>query len=320
MPFADERVRASLARDQTHARALVGSPSSSRAAGAVPSALDVRARVFEFSPAFERYVRLGAIEHPPALSTLPRFIADVRSAPTFDAVGACRELATAYACARASSRAPPSERIADERARARAMMLLRGNIKWAWARESTARGARMSAEERYEDAEACFARALELDPRHARAFVARGQMRARRREFAKANEDFERALAIDAGDERTKALQEATRARAREIEDERRARASENASASAAMDVDALRERLINPPRGLDALRRASGGERYELELEDASERRRGEKRRKGVKSSKSEKRRRKEKKRKKSSKTSRRDASSSSSSSSSLS
>ena len=92
------------------------------------------------------------------------------------------------------------EALRDEAARAGAMETLRADVRRGWAKESTCRGALATKAERYEDAERCFAQAIELDPTSVRAYVARGACRANQRRYAEAMADFDKALSVDAGE------------------------------------------------------------------------------------------------------------------------
>ena len=97
-----------------------------------------------------------------------------------------------------------------ERARAR--------VRWGWAKESALRGALATKAERWEEAERCFAQALELDPEHVRAYAARGACYANRRMYAEAIRDFDRALKIDPNDGAAKAYKAAVEEKARRLE------------------------------------------------------------------------------------------------------
>ena len=326
----DARVRAAIDARGERARALIGDPArrqSGVASHETRGANDANA-IFPGAP------------------TNDAFVDALRADARFHAVGALGARAAAFACAPAVSRVDPSvnavARLRDECARATAQTRVRGYIKWAWARESVCRGCRATRAERYDEAETCFAQALELDPNHARAYAARGASRANRRKYAAAMEDFDRALSIDGDDARAKAYRDAVGAKMRKIEDERRGRDREFGSGTSGRvveeDVNALRARVLNPARGLEVLRRGDGAKTYDLELGDGDGERDGDgdgdARSSRKKKTDKEKRRRRRKRdsrkddsyrrskrddkrrRKKSSKSSRRDASSSSSSS----
>ena len=260
----DARVRCAIDARGERARALIGDPArrQSGVASRETRANDSRANaaaIFAGAP------------------TNDAFVDALRADARFHAVGALGARAAAFACAPAVSRVDPSvnavARLRDECARATAQTRVRGYIKWAWARESVCRGCRATRAERYDEAETCFAQALELDPNHARAYAARGASRANRRKYAAAMEDFDRALSIDGDDARAKAYRDAVGAKMRKIEDERRGRDREFGSGTSGRvveeDVNALRARVLNPARGLEVLRRGEGAKTYDLELGD---------------------------------------------------
>ena len=247
------------------------------------------------------------------------FVADARASRGFGVGGAARTLCDAHGAARAVTRvaipdARSAERVRDEMARAKIMERARARVRWGWAKESALRGALATKAERWEEAERCFAQALELDPEHVRAYAARGACYANRRMYAEAIRDFDRALKIDPNDGAAKAYKAAVEEKARRLE---RARSGANVGARATTeDLDSLRARVLNPARGLDALSRSHGATKtYEMELGDDDDgvdaRSRRERKRKKERKKERKKRKKREKKR------SRRDDSSSSSSSS---
>ena len=326
MTTVDARVRDAIAARGDRARALIGNPTLDKL-----SACATTTTAADDDDIFYARDASTSGAPPPTVS----FVDALRARARFESVGALRACAAAFACAASVSRADPSldapERLRDEHARAKALTRMRGHVKWAWARESACRGARATRAERYDEAETCFAQALELDPKHARAYACRGACRANQRKYAAAMEDFDRALRIDGTDARAKAYRDAVDAKMRKIEDERRGGGERREAASGRAvqeDVNALRARVLNPARGLEVLRRGEGAKTYDLELgggEDSSGERSKkktdkEKRRKRHKrdSRKDDHRRnnKKDKRRKRTSKSSRRGASSSSSSS----
>jgi len=256
------------------------------------------------------------------------FEARVRASAAYARAGsATRLLCDAAGTSRSVTRVKnPSVRdldaLRDETARARAMEALRADVRRGWAKESACRGALATKAERYDEAERCFAQAIELDPMSVRAYVARGACRANQRKYAEAMADFDKALSVDADDATAKSYRAAVEDKMRRV---RRARGASvarqrgDAEPSNEEDVERLRARVLNPARGLDALaRRDAATKTYELELDDdddddADAGRRDRKRKK----EKSRKKDRRDRKERKDRKRSRRERSSRSSSSS---
>ena len=169
--------------------------------------------------------------------------------------------------------------------------------------------------ERYEDAERCFAQAIELDPTSVRAYVARGACRANQRRYAEAMADFDKALSVDADDAMAKSYRAAVEdkmlrvARARGASG---ARAVDGTTPSKEEDVERLRARVLNPARGLDALAlRGAETKTYELELDDDDDDADAERRDRKRKKEKSRKKDRRDRKERKDRKRSRRERSS---------
>ena len=266
---------------------------------------------------FERHAEARARGAP---ST---FVASVRASRALGAGGAVRALCDAHGVARTTrgvgdGDARSAARTRDEMRRAAIMARAKAKARVGWARASATAGALATRAERWDEAERCFARALELDPRHVRAYAARGACRANRGMYAEAMRDVDAALAIDPSDAAARALGAAVEEKTRRLE---RARSGADVGKRGeAEDLDGLRARVLNPARGLDALSRPRGATKtYEMELgddddddDDGDARRRRERKRK--KESKKERKKRKKKREKK---RSRRDDSSSSSSSS---
>ena len=229
---------------------------------------------------------------------------------------------------RVNPRLTSTRRIRDEAGRAKAMGEIRGNCKWAWAKESACQGALATRAERYEEAEKCFEQAIGLDPKHVRAYVGRGACYANQRKYAVALKDFDRALEIVPDDARATSYKAAVTEKMEKVSRARDDWSTRGGPAARKEDVDSLRARVLNPARGLEALRRGETTTKsYDLELgddddddskdrrSDGKRKRHKEKRRK--KDRKSDRRgRRDHKSSRKSSKRSRRDESSSSSSS----
>ena len=217
------------------------------------------------------------------------------------------------------------EALRDEAARARAMETLRADVRRGWAKESACRGALATKAERYEDAERCFAQAIELDPTSVRAYVARGACRANQRRYAEAMADFDKALSVDADDAMAKSYRAAVEDKMRRVGRARGAsgaRAVDGTTPSKEEDVERLRARVLNPARGLDALAlRGAETKTYELELDDddddadAERRDRKRKKEKNRKKDRRDRKERKDRKRSRRERSSRRNDSSSSSS-----
>jgi tetratricopeptide (TPR) repeat protein len=148
---------------------------------------------------------------------------------------------------------------------------IRGNVKWAWAKEATCQGALATRVERYEEAEKCFEQAIGLDPNHVRAFVGRGACYANQRKYAKAVEDFNVALRLDPTDARAASYKAAVEEKMEKIERVKESQSWAKGCVKEADvgDLDSLRARVLNPARGLETLRRGVDGKLYDLELGD---------------------------------------------------
>lgn len=261
------------------------------------------------------------------------YVERLRASATFAADATARLMCAAFGAHGSISRVNPrltsTRRIRDEAGRAKAMGEIRGNCKWAWAKESACQGALATRAERYEEAEKCFEQALGLDPKHVRAYVGRGACYANQRKYAAALKDFDRALEIVPDDARATSYKAAVTEKMEKVSRARDDWSTRGGPEARKEDVDSLRARVLNPARGLEALRRGETTTKsYDLELgddddDDDSKDRRSDGKRKRHK----EKRRKKDRKSdrrgrsdhkssRKSSKRSRRDASSSSSSS----
>ena len=281
-----------------------------------------RARAYEGVGTFESFEsdrRPGAFE------------ARVRASAAYARAGsATRLLCDAAGTSRSVTRVKnPSvrdlEALRDEAARARAMETLRADVRRGWAKESACRGALATKAERYEDAERCFAQAIELDPTSVRAYVARGACRANQRRYAEAMADFDKALSVDADDAMAKSYRAAVEDKMRRVGRARGAsgaRAVDGTVPSKEEDVERLRARVLNPARGLDALaRRGAETKTYELELDDddddadAERRDRKRKKEKNRKKDRRDRKERKDRKRSRRERSSRRNDSNSSSS-----
>lgn len=260
------------------------------------------------------------------------YVERLRASATFAAGATTRLMCAAFGAHGSISRVNPrltsTRRIRDEAGRAKAMGEIRGNCKWAWAKESACQGALATRAERYEEAEKCFEQAIGLDPKHVRAYVGRGACYANQRKYAAALKDFDRALEIVPDDARATSYKAAVTEKMEKVSRARDDWSTRGGPAARKEDVDSLRARVLNPARGLEALRRGETTTKsYDLELgddddddskdrrSDGKRKRHKEKRRK--KDRKSDRRgRRDHKSSRKSSKRSRRDESSSSSSS----
>lgn len=280
-----------------------------------------RARAYEGVGTFESFEsdrRPGAFE------------ARVRASAAYARAGsATRLLCDAAGTSRSVTRVKnPSvrdlEALRDEAARAGAMETLRADVRRGWAKESTCRGALATKAERYEDAERCFAQAIELDPTSVRAYVARGACRANQRRYAEAMADFDKALSVDADDAMAKSYRAAVEDKMLRVGRARGAsgaRAVDGTTPSKEEDVERLRARVLNPARGLDALaRRGAETKTYELELDDdddadAERRDRKHKKEKSRKKDRRDRKERKDRKRSRRERSSRRNDSNSSSS-----
>ena len=280
-----------------------------------------RARAYEGVGTFESFEsdrRPGAFE------------ARVRASAAYARAGsATRTLCDAAGTSRSVTRVKnPSvrdlEALRDEAARARTMETLRADVRRGWAKESTCRGALATKAERYEDAERCFAQAIELDPTSVRAYVARGACRANQRRYAEAMADFDKALSVDADDAMAKSYRAAVEDKMLRVGRARGAsgaRAVDGTTPSKEEDVERLRARVLNPARGLDALaRRGAETKTYELELDDdddadAERRDRKHKKEKSRKKDRRDRKERKDRKRSRRERSSRRNDSNSSSS-----
>jgi tetratricopeptide (TPR) repeat protein len=166
-----------------------------------------------------------------------------------------------------------------------------------------------------------------LDPKHVRAYVGRGACYANQRKYAAALKDFDRALEIVPDDARATSYKAAVTEKMEKVSRARDDWSTRGGPAARKEDVDSLRARVLNPARGLEALRRGETTTKsYDLELgdddDDSKDRRSDGKRRihkvkRRKKDRKSDRRGRSDhKSSRKSSKRSRRDESSSSSSS----
>lgn len=179
--------------------------------------------------------------------------------------GSTRALCDAGGASRSITRCGPmaSERelLMDEADRARGLEEIRRASRVEWARESVARGALATSEERWEEAERCFARALELDPTCVRGVVAWGACLANQRKYASALREFERALTMRPTDALALEYKRAVEEKMEKIE---RTRADEAAgrvagvARAAVPEIDALRAKVVNPARGLHALGRGA--------------------------------------------------------------
>ena len=266
-------------------------------------------------------------------SSSSSYVERLRASAAFASGATTRLMCAAFGAHGSISRVNPrlasTRRIRDEAGRAKAMGEIRGNCKWAWAKESACQGALATRAERYEEAEKCFEQALGLDPKHVRAYVGRGACYANQRKYAAALKDFDRALEIVPDDERAMSYKAAVTEKMEKVSRARDDWSTRGGPVARKEDVDSLRARVLNPARGLEALRRGeTTNKSYDLELGDDDDNDDGKDRRSdGKRKRYKEKRRKKDRKSdrrgrsdhrssRKSSKRSRRGASSSSSSS----
>ena len=267
-------------------------------------------------------------------SSSSSYVERLRASAAFASGATTRLMCAAFGAHGSISRVNPRltsrRRIRDEAGRAKAMGEIRGNCKWAWAKESACQGALATRAERYEEAEKCFEQAIGLDPKHVRAYVGRGACYANQRKYAAALKDFDRALEIVPDDARATSYKAAVTEKMEKVSRARDDWSTRGGREARKEDVDSLRARVLNPARGLEALRRGeTTNKSYDLELgdddddDDGKDRRSDGKRKRHHKEKRRKKDRRSDrrgrsdhKSSRKSSKRSRRDASSSSSSS----
>ena len=205
------------------------------------------------------------------------YVERLRASATFAAGATTRLMCAAFGAhgsiSRVNARLTSTRRIRDEARRAKAMGEIRGNCKWAWAKESACQGALATRAERYEEAEKCFEQAIGLDPKHVRAYVGRGACYANQRKYAAALKDFERALEIAPDDARATSYKAAVVEKMEKVSRSRNDWSTRGGCEARKEDVDSLRARVLNPARGLEALRRGEmANKSYDLELGDDEE------------------------------------------------